>query len=88
MGPWTAFEIWYKVLDKNTLLEINSFPIHYTSEIDKANYEQTKKKTKIYPTIYIQTTIIPSSDCWIKKENWFWCNAQDWQKYLDHLKSK
>lgn len=74
---WTAFEIWYKVIDRNTIIEIDSKPIHYMTKSDWDNNLKYKKERKIYPARFIPVDVMPSSDCWLKKKEWFWCKNRN-----------
>ncbi|MDR2914053.1 MAG: hypothetical protein LBV74_04365 [Tannerella sp.] len=60
----------YKVIDRHTIQEV--FPSG-----DDVFYADTA--SKIYHFIPIEK--IPSSDCWLKDEKWFWCNRDDWKEY-------
>jgi hypothetical protein len=73
---WYAWEIWYKVLNRNSIIEIYSNPIHYTTKSDWENYQKAKKEKVILPAKFVPVAVIPSSDCWLKKEKWFWCKTE------------
>jgi len=71
---WYAYEVWYKVIDRNTIIEIYSKPLHYMSESDwKIYYEAKKHEKKKLPAKFISIEVLPNSNCWLKKERWFLC---------------
>ncbi len=76
--PWIASEEWYKVIDRNTIIQIETKPLdikphQYTTDNDWKNWEIDKKKLKYYPAHFVPVAIRPAPDCWLKKEKWFWC---------------
>ncbi|NOX46573.1 MAG: hypothetical protein GXO89_06300 [Chlorobi bacterium] len=84
MGLWHAGEKWYGIIDRNTIVEINTKPIDTKEEIDffyKYYYDKTKTDT----AKFVPLSVVPSSDCWLKKEKWFWCNEEDWEHYMDSI---
>lgn len=87
----SAREEWYKIIDRNTLIFINSMPLS-TDKSDWQNYDNYKyirdEKAK-YPAIFIPVPIKPNpDDSWILKEKWFWCNESDWKNYMEKIKQK
>ncbi len=87
---WSAWEVWYKVIDRNTIIEIYSKPIHYMTASDWKNWEKNKKQREktIVPSKLIPVKEKPVPDCWLKREKWFWCNKKDWRNYMDSVKTK
>ncbi|MDR2083369.1 MAG: hypothetical protein LBP67_00005, partial [Bacteroidales bacterium] len=86
--PWISFEIWYKIIDKNTLERIYTRPIFkQQSDID-TYYNYTQLTFKYEPAKFIATSVLPSSDGWIKKQKWFWKNESDWKEYMKQFKNK
>ena len=75
---WSAWEVWYKVIDRNTLEEIYYNPIHYMSESDWENWEKNKKQREktIVPAKFIPVDEKPIPNCWLKEEDWFWCEKR------------
>lgn len=65
---WYASEVWYKVIDRNTIIEVFSKLLHTSESI--------KKEKNNKPAIFIQTEELPPSDCWLKMEDWFWCDKR------------
>ena len=79
---WHLREEWYKVIDKNTLLFINSFNLPITE------ISQPVIRTN-YPIVFCPIQSKPKQDkSWILKEKWFWCNEKDWEKYMEKLKNE
>ena len=80
---WSAWEVWYKVIDKNTIIETFYKPIHYMSESDWKNWEKNsfRRKNNIVPAKFIPVDQKPASDCWLKMEDWFWCEKEKFQAW-------
>jgi hypothetical protein len=81
-----AFEIWFKVIDRTHLTDI------YFSRITAKTPLMTEyqKKEDIYendsPSRFIPLEKMPSSDCWLKKEKWFWHSEDKYNEYMLHIK--
>jgi hypothetical protein len=75
---WNAWEVWYKVINRNTIVEIYSTPIHYMSESDWENWEKNKKQREktIVPAKFIPVGEKPIPNFWLKEEDWFWCEKR------------
>lgn len=71
--PWGAWEVCYKVIDRNTIIQIDTKPIHEMTESDWKNWEINKKKLKYFPAKFVPVEVRPAPDSWLKKEPWFWC---------------
>ena len=80
---WDAYEVWFKVIDRNTLLQIYNYPIYGISKSDLQNFFIIQKRKISLPAKFIQTEVQPSSDGWIKREKWFWRDEQDWKAYME-----
>ena len=86
-GPPYASEDWYMVIDRNTIKEIFSKPLHRTTQAEMENYLRTSASTERQPATFVPMDSLPNSDnCWLKKEKWFWSNEKDWEEYMDSLK--
>ena len=84
-------EEWFKIVDRNTLIPINSMPLS-TDKSDWKHYEYNKyirdEKAK-HPAKFVPVRYKPNPDeAWILKEKWFWCNEWDWQNYMNRIKQK
>jgi hypothetical protein len=83
---WYAYEYWYKIIDKNTIQRIYEKPICNKSEF---NYKNSILKNMTYlPAKFIPIDVLPTSDNWVKKKKWFWCNKEDWKAYMEKIKQK
>lgn len=60
---WNIDEVWYKIVNYTTLIEIN--PTSVSDLYIKNNY---------LPAQFIPLIEKPIPDCWLLKENWFYCN--------------
>jgi hypothetical protein len=80
LDGWHLREDWYKVIDKNTILCINSFNLP-TTEISQP------VRRKRYSITFVPIPAKPKLDeSWILKEKWFWCNEEDWKKHKEQMK--
>ena len=56
---WEAYESWYKVIDRNTIIEINLIPIRKTTDSDKSNWElKTTKELSLFLLTQFQKQIV------------------------------
>ena len=84
-ATWSAWEIWFKVIDENTIIMIDIKPINTPENSNNyIKYYQNEAKT-VDTATFIHLSNIPSSDCWLMKEKWFWCNEKDWKNYMDSI---
>jgi hypothetical protein len=74
--------IMYKIIDKYTIQEIFNKRIQSPKEPESI-YRETPFLNKYYNFIPIEK--LPSSDCWLKGEKWFWCNEKDWKEYKKRI---
>jgi hypothetical protein len=75
LAPWESSERWYKIIDRNTIQYIYGKPLNRTTkdqrEVSQKYMEQSLRN--YLPAKFIPVPVRPSSDCWLKKEDWFWC---------------
>lgn len=80
----------YKVIDRHTIQEISNeevLPPNISDyEISHSANREKSFLNKYYDFIPIEQ--LPSSNCWLKEEKWFWCNEEDWKSYMDSIKTK
>lgn len=70
-----AYESWYKVTGRNSLIWIKTFRID--KEYPLRAIDPPEKNITYY---FHKVPIIPPFDnAWILKEKWFWCNENDWK---------
>jgi hypothetical protein len=80
-----AFEIWFKVLDRNHISDI------YFARIMESTLQMTdiQKKENVYenaiPSSFVPLEGIPPTNSWIKGEKWFWSNEENWKDYMESL---
>jgi hypothetical protein len=79
---WYAYEIWFKIINKNSIEEIYRYPIHHMTDSDKSNFEINKKKWTAVKAYFRPLDKLPESDGWLKYEDWFW---KDNDKYNDWI---
>lgn len=79
---WSMREEWFQVIDNLTLRSIYAKPIgkDYLSQevLEKYWFNRDNHTT----AIFFQLKTIPSSDCWLKREKWFWCNEDEWRAFM------
>ena len=86
-------EEWFKVIDRNTLISINSMPLS-TDKSDWQNYEHEYYKSirdekRKYRAVFMPVPVKPNPDeAWILKEKWFWCNEQGWKNFMQKIEQK
>jgi hypothetical protein len=83
-----AFEIWFKVIDRNHIVDI-----YFDRITDKTSQiTDTQKKENLYedaiPSRFVFLEKIPNSNSWLKKEKWFWRNESDWKNYMEMIEQK
>jgi hypothetical protein len=61
---WWAYEIWYKIIDRNNIKEIFIKPL--------VKSDQTKREYDLRYGKFIPTDYLPPSDCRLKNYKWFW----------------
>jgi hypothetical protein len=74
-NSWGGREIWYRIYDKNTIIDFYEKPIGLLrSDKNKEVY-----KPKIYsesnPSKFVYLRNVPDSKSWLKNEKWFYCNG-------------
>ena len=85
MDPtWKFYEVWYKIIDRNTIIGIypSKKPNRYTVHIEEDNYMRRYG----IPAKFTPLTVRPDSNCWLKEKKWFWCNEEDWEEYKTQIK--
>ena len=80
---WYAYEVRYKIIDRNTIKQIYKIPIHKTADGDIEKFKIIGSKK-----IFIPVKVKPPSDGWIKGEEWFWCNKEQYKKWKQEQKLK
>ena len=72
---WIAFEIWYKIIDRNTLHYITSFNLHFTTVDERKRFQKAeeKRRREYLPAVFVPLEVLPGSNCWLSKKKWFHC---------------
>jgi hypothetical protein len=83
---WYAYEVWFKVIDRNTIIEIYRKPIHIMTDSDWNNFQHGQKKRLTNPAKFFPVKEIPNSNGWIKYEKWFWCDENEWSTFMEKRK--
>lgn len=79
---WYGVEEWYKIIDRKTLKSIYRRPIgtSVTSEQLETYWKNDDRYTQAE---FVPLNRMPSSDCWLKKEKWYWCDENNWREYMN-----
>ena len=83
---WYAYEIWFKILDRNTIKEIYIYPIHKTTDSDISNFNSYNKNCIPVKAYFRPIDEIPESDGWLKYEDWFWDNKSKYNNWINRTK--
>lgn len=74
-NQWYGREIWYKVIDRNTILDFYSKPLVVLREDRKKEEYQPKTYLNAEASKFVYVPNMPESSSWLKKEKWFWCDS-------------
>lgn len=85
---WIASQEYFKILDDTTILQFDYKSLENLSESDRVLHEEYRKEATFEPAIFIYSPILPSSDSWLKNEDWFWQSDSLKIKYLNQNGSK
>ena len=78
---WALREDWYLIIDRNTLLCINSFNLPTTIQPQPAKRAQ-------HPITFSPIQAKPQPyNSWILKEKWFWRYENDWMNYMRSIEN-
>lgn len=80
---YSSFLVMYKVIDRHTIQEISNKEALPPKE-SEPSYRVKPFLYKLHDFVPIEK--MPSSDCWLKDEKWFWCNEEDWKEYQKQIK--
>jgi len=87
---WSFSETKYKIIDRQTLKDINDeeFLTKLKKEYNRKEYPyyDINKTNFIYK--FVPADSLPSSNSWLKEEKWIWRNESDWRNYMEKIKQK
>lgn len=78
---WFGREEWYKILDNQTIKSIYANPIGGDVSVEQLQ-EFWCNRDRFTTGKLVPLEKIPSSDCWLKKGKWFWCDENQWLDYM------
>lgn len=83
LAPWYAIEAKFKIKDSTSLERVMSRKMGITD--DERERQQSRKDISVVrnPATFVPLNNIPPSDCWLKRQKWFWCNEDDWINYMN-----
>lgn len=76
---WHTHEIWFKILDNETLVEIFNGPL--------INQESAPASTSRFPgklAKFIPVEQMPKANPWFKNEEWIWENKEQYKEWKAH----
>ena len=81
---WLARENRYKIIDSNTIQYIYSKILDRKTEEERKIFQKSMEQSlsDYLPASFIPVEVKPSSDCWLKKEKWFWCDEIKYEEYM------
>ncbi len=77
--PWNAIEQIFVVDDQGKLNSIKTRVLGITN----TNIIPSHTELIRHPAEYIPLETLPSSDAWLKREKWFWCDEDEWRTYME-----
>jgi hypothetical protein len=95
--PWVLKKFTYLIQDKKTIKRLKekryatdvSFGEVKTYETDYNDfYISSNDTTFFYPAHFIPLDKLPNSDCWLKKNKWFWCDEEKYNEYMLRRKER
>ena len=85
LKPWRLGENRYRIIDRETVQRI-----YYRGllKADESSYEIYSPWIDNQILHFTSADSLPSSDNWLKEEQWIWRNEQDWKNYMEKVKQK
>jgi hypothetical protein len=77
--PWNATELIFVFDDHGKLNSIQTRALGITN----TNIIPSRTELIRHPAEYIPLETLPSSDAWLKREKWFWCDEDEWRTYME-----
>ncbi|MBP1644665.1 MAG: hypothetical protein H6Q16_240 [Bacteroidetes bacterium] len=78
--------VWYIIKDKETLEHIYSNGLYFTDN-GSYNYKEFFPAKNSYAKFNLLNEL-PSNECRLKKDKFFWEDKKEWKEYMDSLKLK
>ena len=78
-------EIWFKIINKNTIQELYFKYGNSITYEEVRNYQKNKNVNDFMQFVSLDTLPDPYSS-WIIKEKWFWCNEEDYEEFMRQKK--
>lgn len=92
-GDWGLYE-WKDSIIRMQLISYPNPPAQYNSYIvrykviDRHTIQKILFDEVIRTYRFMPMEQLPSSDCWLKSQKWFWCNESERKAYIDKIKKK
>ncbi len=89
--PWVLINFTYLIQDKKTIKCIKEKRFLTDYSFDKVKsyetnyndfYASGEDTIFYYPAHFVPLKSLPSSDCWLKKNRWFWCDEEKYTEYM------
>ncbi len=82
---WYAYEIWFKILNRNTVKEIYRYPIHKSTNADIQNFKISENLRIPVKAYFKPLKEVPESDGWLKYEKWFWEDKNQYTNWKNNI---
>ena len=84
---WSKTEIWFKIIDRNTIqqLDVDTY-VNISHEDSKQNQPSGGRRTISLGKFIIQEKLPNSDKSWLKKREWFWCDKNQYRAWKKGLK--
>nr|HPN22143.1 hypothetical protein [Tenuifilaceae bacterium] len=80
---WSKGEIWFEIIDKQTIQLLYIKYYDAITEIEVKNH-LSKKNGDISIYKFLPLADIPDyNKCWLIKERWLWCNGLEYEKWKE-----
>jgi hypothetical protein len=72
-GAWYGAEVWYKIIDKNTIVDFYRRPLGLVRSDRRKEAYQPMIYSNSSPSKFVHVPNMPKSYNWLKDEKWFNC---------------
>lgn len=80
---WYFTEIWYKIIDEETIVEIFHKSLHFSDSESKSKNDIKLGEDKYQ---FVPLKIKPETKFWLKNEKWFWCDEAEYEEWKSNVK--
>jgi len=85
---WAMTELWFKIVDSNTLMAVR-VPDAIIKKEQKIRNTTAYRHQQAYKISFVPMKTLPNPEkSWIKKRKWFWCNDTLYKKWMEKNQKK